>query len=109
MASSNGSVSNPELSNNTSGMFVVIWGIDRSLNLINCISEPTPSTTQVSLVYFSGVILPMKYTIIPLVKATEFPLVYVDFPRISASTSIEVFSSMSAIMNLPNLLGSVLL
>ena len=66
VASSNGCVSNPSLSNNTSGTSVVNTGTIKSANFVRVIASPTPSTTQVSVEYLDGATFPKNSTTIPL-------------------------------------------
>ena len=106
LASSNGSVSKPLLSNKISGLATETDGTTRSLNRVNVISVPTPSTSQVPLEYLEGNTFPVNSMTRPLERTIPLLLVYCDLPTISLSTLMLVFDSMSSMINWPNMLTS---
>ena len=70
--------------------------LEKSISLIE---SPTPSTIQSLPMYDSGVTFPANLIFIPLDSVTPLTEVYDFFPKISASISNSVFSSIDLTTN----------
>ena len=109
VASSNGRVSQAVVSNGTSTEVVKIAGTSSDCSETNLIELPTPSTNQKPVEYSSGVTSPWNFNFIPFDNSIPVLVLYVFFPKISASMFIAVFSVISKVLMIPLVLISFLL